>query len=644
MIKRDSSLHQMLVEQISDRLLLSSREMEHYHPQWDRAEECFVAYLPTTEDDRIRKSKRDNEGKPQYTTIKIPYSYAALMTAHTYYSTIFMGRDPIFQMQGRHGEAQTAEQCVEALLAYQMSVGQNMVPLYIWLLDVGKYGLGVIGRTWHEEIITTSSWVEGPRMALGVPIPFSTKKRLEVQQVPGYVGNKLFNIRPYDWYPDPRKPIWKFQEGEFCGRYVELSWHEFEQGVRDGVYFNREEILNTRPGIETAGQLFRSRGSSKVGKLPNENGFAQIYGGKTGEVDPPLIIPCYEFFWKIVPNQFPGLKSNVDVPEMWVFTLAAGDLIIGAQPTGELSGRFPFEAMEYEPDGYNLVPRGMLETITPLNDVLDWLINTHFYNVRATLNNQLIVDPSMLVMKDFEQSGPGKLIRLKPAAYGRDTRLAVNQLAVSDVTRTHIADTSIIMDLLQRVPGVTDNIQGMMPEGGRITATQSRISTSFGVNRLKTNSEFFSAMGFAPLAQGLLQSTQQSYDLERQYRIVGDLAQYGEKYLHVGPMDIAGFFDFVAVDGTMPIDRYAMATLWQGLLAQVAQFPQIMASWDIPKIFGYVASLGGIKNLNSFKIQVVPDEIMEQEEQAGNVVPMKTPMPGAPTVQPAQNMGMGPTG
>jgi hypothetical protein len=148
-------------------------------------------------------------------------------------------------------------------------------------------------------------------------------------------------------------------------------------------------------------------------------------------------------------------------------------------------------------------------------------------------------------------------------------------------------------------------------------------------------------MGFSPLAQMMLQTTQQRYELERKHRIVGDLAQFTpEQYLDVTPDSIAGFYDFVNVDGTMPVDRFAQANLWQQLLGQGARFPQIMQGYDIPKIFGWVAALSGLKNVNRFRINVVPDAQMQQQAQAGNSVPLRPTNPEAAPNQ-MQMPGMG---
>jgi hypothetical protein len=137
---------------------------------------------------------------------------------------------------------------------------------------------------------------------------------------------------------------------------------------------------------------------------------------------------------------------------------------------------------------------------------------------------------------------------------------------------------------------------------------------------MKTNCEYYSAMGFTPLTSKILQRTQQYMDFEQKMRIVGDLSQFGKEFVQVNPALISGFYDYVPIDGTMPVDRFAQANLWQMLLGQVQQMPQVLATYDMAKIFAWVASLAGIKNIQQFRI--VPEEQLMQQMQAGNVIPI----------------------
>jgi hypothetical protein len=262
-----------------------------------------------------------------------------------------------------------------------------------------------------------------------------------------------------------------------------------------------------------------------------------------------------------------------------------------------------------------------MELAKPMTDVITWLINTHFYNTRKSLNDMFVVDPSRVVIKDVKDPNPGKIIRLKPEALGTDVRTAITQLQTGTVTQGHINDTAIMAQLIQRVTGVNDSIMGLMQGGGRKTATEVRTSSSFGINRLKTTAEWFSATGFSDLSSALVSTSQQYYDSTLKLRIAGSQWQFGEQSLTVSPQDIAGMFDFVPVDGTLPVDRYAQVNLWTQLLGQMSQAPQILMQYDLGKIFAWVAQLGGLRNVDKFKIQVGSPEWLEAQKQAGNLVP-----------------------
>ena len=128
----------------------------------------------------------------------------------------------------------------------------------------------------------------------------------------------------------------------------------------------------------------------------------------------------------------------------------------------------------------------------------------------------------------------------------------------------------------------------------------------------------------APHAQKLVQNSQQYYDATAKLRRVGSLGvDAGMGFVNVSPQDILGFFDLVPVDGTLPIDRMAQANLWKEILGGLRMMPPAIAmSYDWARIFPWVASLGGLKNLNQFKIQMVDDGQLAAQAQAGNVIPM----------------------
>ncbi len=610
-IKHGTPQHSKIRDAIRERYNMSHRKMSLRHDEWESADKLFRAFVKETDEVKARKSRR-NAGTAQYVTLNIPYSYAILLTAHTYWSSVFLARSPVFQYTARHGETQQQTQAVEALMDYQTQVGGLLVPLYMWLLDPGKYGFGVVGNYWAEEKHRITRIEERPKKFMGFELMDKTEKVRITDTVPGYRGNKLFNVRPYDFFPDPRVSLTSFQEGEFCGRLTQVGWNTILEREADGIYFNVEQAKELRSGSS----ITRDRGTSEI-ELPDDGGHTElakgVYGNQPGRELAEFVIELSPKEWKL---------TGSTRPEKWVFTLAGGEVVIGAQPLGADHNKFPFHLQTYEVDTYSHSGRGMLEVLDPLNQTISWLMNSHFYNVRKALNDQLVVDPSRVHMKDLHDGGPGKEIRLKPGAYGTDVRTVVAQLNVVDITRSHLQDAEIVAELIQRIAGVSDNIMGMVNPGGRKTATEIRTSSSFGINRLKTHAEWNSALGMQPLAMMMLQNSQQHYEDQEKYRIAGDLVGQTDPFVDVTKEAIAGFFDFVPVDGTLPVDRFAQANLWKELLLGLQNLPQIAMQYDMAGIFSWVAQLSGLKNISQFRVEVQPDQVMAAAAQAGNAVPI----------------------
>jgi hypothetical protein len=653
-LKPNSPLHELIKKNIDSRWTASASKIQNQHEKWRKSEDQFLAFLPERDVDAKRRLEREIEGKPQYTTIVLPYSYAMLMAAHSYWTTVFLSRSPVFQYSGRHGETEQQVQAVEALIAYQMQVPpENLVSLYMWLLDPGKFGVGVLGCYWDEEFTMASEYVETPETFLGLWETGKTNRELVTRRIPGYRGNKFYNVRPYDWYPDPRVSMWEHQKGEFEGVYREVGWNYLMRGAQSGQYTNID-ILRAKKAQGQYGAVSREQGSPQV-ELPNDS----LYTVSQWDLQETGPYGILEMYVDLVPREW-NLGPSI-YNEKWCFTCTVTggttgvrfgrgniDLVIGARPLGSFHGKFPFHVLEMEPEAYAFTSRSMLEIVKPLQNAMDWLFNAHMYNVRKVLNDQIIVDPSRVVMGDLLDPMPGGVIRLKPAAYGSDIKSIISQLNVVDITRSHINDMQVVNEFGQRAIGVTDQIMGMFQQGGRRSASEARISSTFGINRQKTNAEFMSALGFSPLAQMLVQHSQQYYDAEMQFKIAGDLMlDAGNGLINVDPSAIAGSYDFVPVDGTLPIDRYAQANLWRELLVGMRQMPEIAMQFDMGRIFSWVAQIAGLKNILRFKL--APDQLLAKQAQMGNVIPMPGRQPtrsnaGATSPEPGQIAGMGATG
>lgn len=648
-IRPQSPLHKRILDGVRERVMASKRSYDGKHTKWREAEDAAQAFIPEKEIDSIRRANRDQAGIPEYTTLYVPYSYGILMTSHTYWTTVFLARNPIMQFAGRHGEAEQKTQAIEALMAYQTDVGKMIVPWFVWLYDVGKYGVSILGTYWDEEFSNVSSIEEREDLFLGM-LKTGNKKKVKVtKRIRGYEGNKNYNIRPYDFLPDPRVTLADFQKGEFCSVFKKIGWNEILKRQELGYYINVDAI---KPSKNKSSYDQGDSGSPRIERpgegIASNPDFLETGPGNSGKLTQGnATVSAYETYVDLIPTDW-GLGKG-ELPEKWVFTTTSDwKTVFGAQPLGANHDKFPFNVLVFEPEAYGILPRGMPEILKPVQDTVNWLINSHFYNVRKILNGQYVADPSRISISDMLTGQPGGVIRLKPAGYGSNPAETVMQLTAQDVTQNHLRDIQIMYEMGQRAVGVNDQLMGVLQGSGRKTATEVRSASTFGINRLKTNAEFFSAMGWSPMAQMLVQNTQQYYDTDQKFRIVGDLAQQaGPTFMDVDPEAIAGFFDFVPVDGTLPVDRFAQANLWKEIMMSMQRMPEIAMQYDVGKIFAWVAQLAGLKNINQFKIQQMPMGMIGNQVQAGNLVPLGGGPPPAMAQnlsEPAQLPNMGATG
>ena len=293
--------------------------------------------------------------------------------------------------------------------------------------------------------------------------------------------------------------------------------------------------------------------------------------------------------------------------------------------------------------GYGFGNLGAVDYLSPIQDSLSWLINSHMDNVRTVLNDMIVVDPSMIEMQDLKNPEPGKLIRLKKFAQGRDIRSVIQQLQVTDVTRGHIKDFQLLMGVGDGLAAVNDNLRGQFDSGGRKTATEVRTSGEAGASRLAAQARLISSQGMVDLAEQMSLNIQQYLDEEFYYQITGMegleksiVAQAKDGGLVITPDMLVGDFNYPIHDGTLPLDRIALLDVWKEIFIAVSSDQELRGAFSISKIFEYIAELGGAKNIESMRLDInsAPEGQLNAAAAAGNAVPVGGGGGGNPTGTP----------
>jgi hypothetical protein len=124
--------------------------------------------------------------------------------------------------------------------------------------------------------------------------------------------------------------------------------------------------------------------------------------------------------------------------------------------------------------------------------------------------------------------------------------------------------------------------------------------------------------------------------------------------IRITPEMLVGDFFYPINDGTLPIDRVATIDIWKQIFIAMTQDPMLSQEYDRGKVFEYIAELSGARTLKDFKIQpgqqptvqpnLMPDQQVQAQAQAGNVVPMPRAGRGTPSPMgsiPMPSMGQG---
>lgn len=591
-------LHQTVLSYLLDRLNSSEIKMRNFHSRWKMAEMQHQAYLNLSNYEKILKAARQDGKPPELTSVVVPYAFATVNTVVTYHINAFAGRKPIFTLDANDPQSLDRVSYQELMLQHNADHSNLVRQFYDNFYSGQIYSLGVLKNLWHVDKAKRSAWVDNP---------LTGKRRVREMKVV-YEGNKAECVDPFMFFPDTSVPLCDLAEkGEFVvfrafpGKHALLSLEE--QGVL--------RYVNSAGTMPADAKEYSDRFTIINPMTP-----------RTQAVSTVPVIQEDTFCIRIIPKELQLGESKY--PELWLFTVLNKKVIVQAVPLDNDHGMLPVTVHEPYSTGYGFGNYSLVDLLSPMQDSMSWMLNSHIYNVRAVLNNMFVIDPGAVELSDLKDPKPGKLIRLKNAAMGRDVRSVIQQFNVTDVTQNHMNDFNLFMRMGDTIVGVNDNFRGMSePNSSRKTATEVRTSLESGMSRLAAQARMISAQQMINLGKMMSMNISQYLTKEYSFKVLGEK---GVKIVNVDPQMVVGDFTFPVHDGSLPVDKVAMLGVWKEIMMGVAQQPTLSQNFDIVKIFEHVAELGGARDINRFKVNPVasvqPDEAVAQQAQAGNLVPV----------------------
>jgi hypothetical protein len=530
--------------------------------------------------------------------------------------------------------------------------------LYQYFLDIGRFSIGIVKHDWVHEKETV--WLEQEEMPQQNPIamlgrvfgigtpPAPVKVQVKSEQT-AYMGNRLTSVSPYNFFPDPRLPLVRFQEGEFCASEDEYSRSTLRLREAEGVYAGTTHVVDMR------GEAMTKRGASRFSGATNK----MVDGRSNAQTEATVIVTEVQVV--LTPSKFilsDGEPMGAsDQPEKWLVCYANDERIIRAEPLGYVHNRFTYTVGQFSPDQHSLISESISEMISNLQAVIDWFINSHITNVRKHISNRLVVDPVGVYFEDIQQHKA--VIRLRPAAANSGVDRYVKQLTVSDVTQGHIQDVQTLMTFVGMTTAINDNAMGNYHTGRR-SAREASNTSNASSQRLRTIVKIIFDSSLRPLGKDMLSNHRDGLTEEMFVNITGDEFPDWEGYntfkvkdktkVGVDRTKLAGRYDFTMFEGTLPSEKMAQAeTLEKTLLALMGSpegLPLLvqMLGYDPKKLFTEVLTLRGIKHPERFKINEVRLMEFQQAQQAQQMLenppqpqpdPNGQPQPAGPGAGPA---------
>lgn len=624
----ESKLQQEVLKKTRTYLKRSSEKMSQFYDRWDRNDDIYRGYRVLDRDDKDAASKKEP------TKIIVPVTFAQVQTAISFIFSTLIQREHLFELRGMGPEDDKKVFALETDLQYQVDKNKSHLFLYFWLLDAFKSGFGVSKVDWVTEKskyrvakqVPMGGIVNSLGAMFGKPVQMQTIETVE--EAVSYEGNRLRNISPYSFLPDPGVTLNNFQQGEFVAHEEEVSKDSLlrQEGL---LYFGTKMIKNKMPS-----DIFKER-PRRAGASHEKNTEVDISTMSTGGTTYPVVLSEVQF--SIVPAEWTkntGIKFGDETyPVKFVAVTANDEKVIRFERLSYLHDQYTYNMFEYSPDHINFYNPGLTDTIYELQDLITFFLNSHVVNVRKVIQNRFIGDPTKFEMDDFKSGAA--FIRTKGTQVNSLDRI-VKQLETMDVTKTHVADMDVLSQLVQLVTGINENALGQY-SGGRRSATESRNVNASAAARLKMHASLMWTQGLEPCGRMMLSNTRQGRTKEIYNQIVGAAALDApfESTILTDPKTLAGGFDFVQYDATMPSDRSQQVGLLREVFSVLVQNPETiqMLNKNPLAILEHMAKLSGIKNLRDFdnlpqgqmqplSAQLTPDDQARQIAQNGTGEPV----------------------
>lgn len=640
-LKPGGEIHGKLISELQGMIRSSEQHIAQRYDDWDRVDEQCRLYLDLERKENLGDgSEGDKKKMPYKESIAVPIIYSTIMTRVAVLFSQLTQRFPRVHLEPRESGDFEGARIHEALIQYD--VEQTEFDLQVWqgLYDQERYGLAIWYDTWEEE------WGKPKRRRVSLLDAMLNQAGSPVaDQEVVKQWNNISTVDPRDFRPDPNVPISQVQDMNYVGHkdYANYLWyHERQLENKTGPFFNLEIA---RKMVHGGDNTRNTDGRWMQGTYQDNN-----------PTEYPNM-PVAHIQWKIIPKEWK--LSEAEHPEIWWFSVldnGGAAVILRAHPSVYDHGKFSYSVSQPDRDAHAPFVPGMGQQLIGLQDMANWLVNSHLVNARKIINDQIIYNDDLIDSVDMANPGPAKHIRLTR----RGKRLhemgqlriqdMYGQFAIGDITKSHLETVQFLWPQAQRMAATPDTIQGMPLPTKRTLGEVESVNQS-ATMRLGQDAVMFDRQLIAPTADRWVKNRQQFSNIDTVVRISGRILEQLKKLypdqvselergiLKISPDDLRGGYDYIVHTPTMAPDPARQAMLWMQMLQMLGSAPQLLnpdpltgEAIDPHAVFDEAIRNSGIDYIDRFKKiiqpmpgQAGPGQMPPDQPAAGGIPGMVSP-------------------
>lgn len=624
----DETFRKSIFKLCVDYVQNSRFQLDFYTSDYDIAHDILQCYNMMTRQDYVKLAK----GHPRRYVLPVTTTQMHTMTAYLC-AALFGDKCPHKVDPGTPNDDGSARAMNELLCwnAEQQMAGTYQLG-WFWVENALTYNRGIFYDCYDS--IYKWQWKEVPMTdedGEEIIDEDTQEPKTELKKVRERVGGycRMEIVSPYDFYIDQNMPMYRLQEGRFCGHRINIVWNNLKRRsdlpTEDVQYVSPRAVkeLKIKPakslGYPTPGTITGGTAMELVSRTAYERTRINTPLDSRYDAKDPGVVSVVELWARIIPKDY-DIDERTE-PVMYQIVMGNEREVLAMNESVYEHDMFPYSVAEPRPSPFYQYTPSYVMLLKNIQDYIDYLKNRHMDAVTRTLGNVFLAKSHLIDVQDFEDPDKeGKFISILPEAGSQPISEVIKQVPMIDMTANFISEMKEFINFSESTSGATQSLQGGLNNSDS-TATAFQGSLQMAQGRLSAIGRLLSVQGIVPQTKRMVSNMQQFYDGELIRRIEGpDLLEIDGnqmKAITITPDSIQGTFDFRAHDGTLPgADPKRVAALsrtTEAMMAYPALFQPGTTNINPKRVFLDLFRISGMKP-EDYVWQ--PSEIAEAQQQA----------------------------